>query len=263
MTRPLTVIKSVGPKLVPFFKTCAIFFVLFPNDDTSYPQWLLCISKVAPILSLIGFVLLHGISLTSEQYSYSRRILLGLVASTVGDLLLVFHQQFFIHGVAAFGIAQGLYASAFGLYPFNLPAGVAVAAVGASFFAYVTSAMQGVLVVAIGAYVTLISLMVWRAIARVQFFDDLWTWTKLCSCGGALVFAISDGTIALDKFCFRVPFAHAIIMSTYYCAQLLIALSVVDSQTDKVIAISHQLNVQKQREVKKKDLDAKSTLLAH
>ena len=46
MTRPLTVIKSVGPKLVPFFKTCAIFFVLFPNDDTSYPQWLLCISKV-------------------------------------------------------------------------------------------------------------------------------------------------------------------------------------------------------------------------
>ena len=52
---------------------------------------------------------------------------------------------------------------------------------------------QGVLVIAIGVYITLISVMVWRAIARVQFFDDLWTWTKLCSCGGAVVFALSDG----------------------------------------------------------------------
>lgn len=260
MTRPLTVVKSVGPKLVPFFKTCAIFFVLFPNDDSSYPSWLLCVAKVAPIVSLIAFVLLHGISLTSEQYSYSRRILLGLIASAVGDLLLVFHHQFFIHGVAAFGIAQGLYASAFGLYPLNLPAGIAVASVGLTFFAYVTNAMQGPLVVALGAYVGLISVMVWRAIARVQFFDDLWTWTKLCSCVGAVVFALSDSTIAINKFRFSVPFSHAIIMSTYYCAQLLIALSVVDSQTDRVIAISHQLNARKKQEEKKKVLDAQNVI---
>jgi len=262
MTRPLTVIKSVGPKLVPFFKTCAIFFVLFPGDDKSHAPWLLCIVKIAPILSLIAFVLLHGISLTSEQYSYSRRILLGLVTSAVGDLFLVFSEQFFLYGMAAFGIAQGLYASAFGLYPFNLPAGVAVAATGVTFFTYVTSAMNHtVLVIALGLYTALISTMVWRAIARVQFFDDLWTWTKLCSCVGAVIFAISDGTIAINKFVFPVPFEHVIVMSTYYCAQLLIALSVVDSQTDKVIAISHQLNAKKQREAKERGLEARAQVV--
>ena len=46
MTRPLTVIKSVGPKLVPFFKTCAIFFVLFPVDTKSHAPWVQCIVKV-------------------------------------------------------------------------------------------------------------------------------------------------------------------------------------------------------------------------
>lgn len=251
MTRPLTVIKSAGPKLVPFFKTCAIFFVLFPVDEKSHAPWVLCIAKIAPILSLIAFVLLHGISLTSEQYSYSRRILLGLITSAIGDLFLVFSEQFFLHGMAAFGIAQGLYASAFGLYPLNLPAGVGVASMGLMFFAYVTSAIQNpVLVIALGFYVALISTMAWRAIARVQFFDELWTWTKLCSCVGAVIFAISDGTIAINKFVFPVPYEHVIVMSTYYCAQLLIALSVVDSQTDKVIAISHQLNARKQKEAK-------------
>lgn len=259
MTRPLTVIKSVGPKLVPFFKTCAIFFVLFPGDDKSHAPWLLCIVKIAPILSLIAFVLLHGISLTSEQYSYSRRILLGLVCSAVGDLFLVFSDQFFLYGMAAFGIAQGLYATAFGLYPFNLPAGVAVAATGVTFFTYVTSTINNsVLVVAIGLYVSLISMMVWRAIARVQLFDDLWTWTKLCSCMGAVIFAISDGTIAVNKFLFPVPFEHVIVMSTYYCAQLLIALSVVDSQTDKVIAISHQLNARKLKEARNREVDGRT-----
>ena len=54
---------------------------------------------------------------------------------------------------------------------------------------------QGMIVIAIGVYVALISTMVWRAIARVQLFDDLWTWTKLCSCAGAVVFALSDGYV--------------------------------------------------------------------
>ena len=63
------------------------------------------------------------------------------------------------------------------------------------------------IVIAIGVYVTLISTMVWRAIARVQLFDDLWTWTKLCSCAGAVVFALSDGYVRhvrLGEFAFMI-----------------------------------------------------------
>lgn len=86
-------------------------------------------------------------------------------------------------------------------------------------------------------YLTLICIMGWRAVARVQFFDDLWTWTKLCGCAGAIFFMISDLLIAIDTFITKVPFSHQLIMTTYYAAQLLISLSVVDSQVEEVIRI--------------------------
>jgi hypothetical protein len=57
-------LKSVGPKLVPFFKTVAIYFVLFiPVERPSLFSMLI---KCLPIVSLIVFVLLHGMSLGNE-----------------------------------------------------------------------------------------------------------------------------------------------------------------------------------------------------
>ena len=89
-------------------------------------------------------------------------------------------------------------------------------------------------------YLTLICIMGWRAVARVQFFDDLWTWTKLCGCAGAIFFMISDLLIAVDNFVTKVPYSHQLIMFTYYAAQLGVSLSVVDSQVDEVIRIQTQ-----------------------
>jgi hypothetical protein len=57
-------LKSVGPKLVVFFKTVTIYFVLFIPAEK--PSWLGLIIKCLPIFSLVFFVLLHGISLEDE-----------------------------------------------------------------------------------------------------------------------------------------------------------------------------------------------------
>jgi len=84
-------------------------------------------------------------------------------------------------------------------------------------------------------YIGLLAVMVWRAVARVQLFDDLWTWTKLCAFAGSLLFIISDFVIAIDEFRYPVPYSHEIIMLTYYAAQLGITLSVVDSQVDALL----------------------------
>jgi len=81
--------------------------------------------------------------------------------------------------------------------------------------------------------------MAWRAGARV---GKLSRWTKQSSCAGALLFCISDFTIAVNKFTHPVPYSHTIIMSTYYAAQMLIALSVVDSQVDAVVEQSLRLS---------------------
>lgn len=56
--------KSVGPKLVPFFKTLAIYFVVFP--DFTKPSLLGITLKCLPVVSLMFFVLMHGMSLKDE-----------------------------------------------------------------------------------------------------------------------------------------------------------------------------------------------------
>ena len=70
---------------------------------------------------------------------------------------------------------------------------------------------------------------------------------KICGSGrncvaasGRFFFVVSDFTIAFDKFVQPVPYAHAIIMFTYYAAQFHITVSVVDSQVDEVLRITRE-----------------------
>lgn len=62
-------LKSVGPKLVPFFKTVAIYFVLLIPEER--PSLFAMLIKCLPIISLIVFVLLHGMSLGDEWVHFT------------------------------------------------------------------------------------------------------------------------------------------------------------------------------------------------
>jgi uncharacterized membrane protein YhhN len=128
-----------------------------------------------------------------------------------------------------------LYAWAFGLRPLCHKHGIISAAMAALIYSYLYPGLSGIMVYFVLLYVILICTMAWRAVARVQFFGDLWTWTKLCAFAGAVCFLVSDFVIAVDKFRYPVPYSHQIIMVTYYAAQLGIALSVVDSQVDALL----------------------------
>ena len=225
-------LKSVGPKTVPFLKTLAIYFVLY-GDQAYYESFIYCLIKCLPVMSLMIFVLLHGMSF-SEVYRYSRRILFGLIFSALGDAFLVWRHHF-VPGMACFAVSQFMYARAFGMKPLNPRLGLLFLTLAAVSYLYLLPGLEGPMVYLVGVYVLLIATMVWRAIARVRFFDEIWTWTKLSGCLGAICFAISDMTIAIEKFRTPVPFSHQIIMISYYAAQFGIALSVVDSQVDAIV----------------------------
>lgn len=226
MSSPKAVLKSVGPKLVPFFKTVAIYFVLFIPDDS--PSWFACLIKCLPVISLCIFVLLHGISL-GDEYRYSRWILAGLVFSCIGDAFLIDLKQNLIIGMAFFSGAHFAYLCAFGFRPINLYLGAVCYCSALGMYLLVLPKLNGVMHLAGPIYLLLITTMVWRAIAPVHLFHDLWKWTELCRCAGSIMFFISDMTIAINTFLTPVPYGQAIIMTTYYAAQLGIALSVVDS----------------------------------
>lgn len=51
-------------------------------------------------------------------------------------------------------------------------------------------------------------------------------------CLGGILFAASDALLALDRFVTPLVHSQILVMTTYYAAQLMIALSVVDSRED-------------------------------
>lgn len=96
---------------------------------------------------------------------------------------------------------------------------------------YLLPDLHGVFVIGVPIYVVVITTMLWRAIARVQFFEvsslrksltihtviyfqDLWTWSKLCTCAGGFLFSLSDLIIGIDRFKYNIDYAQASIPFT-------------------------------------------------
>ncbi|PAA46680.1 hypothetical protein BOX15_Mlig025655g1 [Macrostomum lignano] len=248
MTHICNALKSAGPRLVPFLKSAAIFFILFPEKSPGHLLYLLF--KCIPICCLIGFVISHGLSL-SDAYAYNRRILIGLCFSLLGDIALVF-DGFFLFGMCLFAVAQVAYAWAFGMSPLRPRVGLSASLVAVAAYLSVFPRANSVLMRYVGlVYTALIFVMFWRAVARVRFEKSLGGCTSLAGAVGAALFVVSDFCIAVNKFVTPLPHANAVIMSTYYGAQLGIAFSVLDSQLDRVVSLS----------AKGSDNDAKKGLL--
>ncbi|XP_077567113.1 lysoplasmalogenase TMEM86A isoform X2 [Stigmatopora nigra] len=228
MVSPVTVVKSEGPKLVPFFKATCVYFVLWL--PTSSPSWFSALIKCLPIFCLGVFLLAHGLSFLGAR-SGARKILAGLLFSALGDAFLVWQEQgYFIHGLVMFAVTHVLYSSAFGMKPTDGRAGLAVGAASAAGYLLLYPYLRGPFTYLVGAYVALIGFMGWRAAAGLRPARHLWTWTELSACLGAVLFMVSDLLVAVDKFCFPVAHSRAMVMATYYAAQMLIALSAVESR---------------------------------
>ena len=73
-------------------------------------------------------------------------------------------------------------------------------------------------------YISIIIIMGWMAIER---FNSLPTNGTFIAAAGAILFMISDAVLALNKF--RKPFlsAEIIILTTYFTAQWLLAVSII------------------------------------
>ncbi|XP_015424064.1 PREDICTED: lysoplasmalogenase-like protein TMEM86A, partial [Myotis davidii] len=221
-------VKSEGPKLVPFFKATCVYFVLWL--PSSSPSWVSALIKCLPVFCLWLFLLAHGLGFLLAHPS-ATRIFVGLIFSTLGDAFLIWQDQgYFVHGLLMFAVTHMLYASAFGMRPLALRTGLVMAVLSVLFYAFLYPGLSGPFTYLVGAYVALISFMGWRAIAGLRLVGAAWRWTELAAGSGAVLFIISDVTIAVNKFCFPVPYSRAIIMSTYYAAQMLIALSAVENR---------------------------------
>ena len=157
---------------------------------------------------------------------YSIAILAGLVCSLAGDVFLMLPGDRFLPGLASFLLAHLAYLFAFtsGLAPVGLAlAALPLAGVGLVVLAYLWPGLDLRLRLPVAIYVAAIVIMAAAALAR-------WIWLNttpaLLGALGALLLVILDFVLAVDRF--RRPFraAQGALLSTYFAAQVLIALSV-------------------------------------
>jgi len=236
-------VKVAGFHLIPFFKTVIIYFICMPFGFWD-SQVLSTILKCAPIVCLMGFIVLRNFRLTKE-FRFHQFILLGLVFSCAGDAFLDYRSgELFVFGMIAFAFAQISYVSAFGWQPLRLLIGILFYVFGAAGelmmqkwlpliavpFAVVSlmfKNLEDILIVGVPIYCLLLLTMGWRASARVKSMNHLTH--VLCAVGG-LSFVISDLLIAINLFYTPIAHGHVYVMITYYLAQVCITLSVLDHQ---------------------------------
>ncbi|CAJ0920780.1 unnamed protein product [Ranitomeya imitator] len=224
----MVTVRNTVPKLLPFLMAVCNYFVLW--IPVSEPSWYNALIKCLPIASLEFFVLVFSTGVGNFS-PYAKKIFLGLVFSAAGDISLVWPDYFQL-GMVMFGLAHLMYTAAFGFHPLNLRIFIVIALFGVTFYSLIFSYLSGPFIPMVAGYTMLIGTMTWRALSRVSLASHKFSWAHVSAAVGSIVFMISDGVLAVDKFCFPLSKSREIIMSTYYGAQMLIALSIIGWSKD-------------------------------
>ena len=151
-------------------------------------------------------------------------IIAGLVFCLVGDVFLMLPSDRFVAGLASFLVGHLAYTVAFtaGLgFSFSVRSLVPLAIYGAAIYMLLAPHL-GKMRLPVLAYVVVILLMGWQAWER---------WNRVGASGdllallGALLFIFSDSVLALDRFRAKFKTARLLSLTSYFCAQWLIASS--------------------------------------
>ncbi len=178
-------------------------------DATGRPRARAALKLVASC----GFVALGALSVHDR---FGQLVLVALCLSAVGDaLLLSAAERWVLGGVGAFRLAHVAYAGAFVPGSRVWPAAVALAiAAGAAVMAWLWRRL-GTMRIPVLAYTAVISAML---VLGVGSANPLVPW-------GALLFYLSDLTVARDRFVRRELVNRVVGLPLYYAAQVVLALS--------------------------------------
>jgi uncharacterized membrane protein YhhN len=161
----------------------------------------------------------------SAPAPYRALVFVGLLFSLAGDVFLMLPRDRFVAGLLSFLCAHLCYIAAFageGLRALSLWAAGALVAYGALMMLLLWSGL-GPMRAPVAFYVVVILLMVWLALGRWLAAPE--EAGRLFALWGALLFAASDSLLAWNKFRGEFRAAQALVLSTYFAAQWLIALS--------------------------------------
>ena len=176
-----------------------------------------------PLTTMLIIVLLW--TLRGAESSDQKYLCTAMLGCLVGDLALMGRsERAFTIGLAAFLIAHLIFIAAFarGITTFALPAWAWLAAPYALLGIWVLWPRAGALRAPVLVYIAVLLAMWLTAAARVHAGIDSRAWLAL---SGASVFVLSDSVLAWQRFVGAFRGADLLVLSSYYLAMVLIALS--------------------------------------
>lgn len=179
------------------------------------------------VLKPITTLLILGLALANPQASpeYQKLIAAGLMLSTLGDICLMFKGNgWFAAGLGSFLLAHLAFIGAFvhGIVPLEIPLWAWLVVPYGALLLAILLPRAGALKLPVLMYCTVIGAMVVVACTR---YAMLGTTPALLGMLGAIVFLISDSSLAVRQFLRPYRRAQALILSTYWLGVGLIAMS--------------------------------------
>lgn len=159
--------------------------------------------------------------------TYRTLVAVGLVLSLAGDVFLMLPRDRFVAGLVSFLLAHVAYAAAFATaaeMPRSALTLLPYLAYAAVLLRILLPHVPKPLRIPVVAYAAALLAMAWQAAERALASPPApFAWA---AAAGAALFVASDTALAVGRFVRPVPAASAVVLGTYYAAQLLIALSV-------------------------------------
>ena len=156
---------------------------------------------------------------------YFFAVLFGLLFSLAGDLFLIFPKRHFLKGLIGFLAAHLCYIAAFSSgKPLTITLWIPLLLfVYGSVIFLILRPNLNKMALPVGFYIVVILIMAWQAGERWMWFQNR---AALFAAIGSVLFLISDSLLAFNRFKQSFKIAEVLILSTYFTAQWLIALSV-------------------------------------
>ena len=180
------------------------------------------IFKPLTTILIIALALLQQ-SEVSETYKYL--IIVALLFSLAGDIFLMLPTDKFVQGLASFLIAHIFYITAFahGFGPYFEISYLIPSAIYAILFLWLVLPKTGKLKLPVLIYSLVLMVFLWQASGRFFYLSDN---SSIYILAGSILFVASDSVLAYDRFVKSYKFSQLAILSTYWAAQVFLALSI-------------------------------------
>lgn len=181
------------------------------------------LSKGIPVIALLLWLR------QAPAGTYRRWIGIGLLCSLAGDILLDWPGDLFVFGLGAFLLGHLAYLRAYCSDTRRpaLPALALALGAGGGMFAVLAGSGLGPMLIPVACYALVISLMLWRALARLGH-PELQPRSTWLAAAGAALFVVSDSLIGIDRFVTSFAAAPYAIILSYWLGQWGITASAFD-----------------------------------